>query len=260
MWSLNPAERIVVLSSDRITLTRPARVRLGKIDACEHIDCSREPAGTGSEAWQPALETLTHWLVQKSKAKLKLHVLLSGRFVRWQLLPWQDEVSRPKEIETYASLRFSSIFGKAASSWQVTHSPPRPGLPVPACAVDATLISALRKACDEAGVSLTSIEPYFSFEFDRLRSSLHKKAAWFGLIESDCVSLGLLRAGQWLGLRSQRIDGEWRDVLPGMMAQLGIAVGLKEESVPLFLTGGDNTPTPTAGLAFTWLESKTQNV
>lgn len=260
MWSLSSPQWIVGLSAQRITLARPAWGWSRKIAACEHIDCKSETPGTDGASWQPAVVALAQWLAEKGGRNPKLHVVLSGRFVRWQLLPWQAEVSQPKELAAYASLRFHETFGKVANDWQVMHSPQPPGQTVPACAVDAALIAALRSNCDVASATLVTVSPYFASEFDRWRTSFNKKSAWFGLIESDCVSLGLLRDGQWLGLRSQRLDADWRDALPGMMAQMGIAVGLSEESVPLYLTGGGGAPPRVAGLAFTWLQSKAQGI
>ena len=260
MWSLSSSAWHVGMSTQRLTLARHTGGWSGRKAACDNIDCMPEAPGPHGEPWQPAVVALSQWLAGKGEKKPKLHVVLSGRFVRWQLLPWQAELSQPKELAAYAALRFHETFGKAADDWQVMHSPQPPGLTVPACAVDAALVAALRSTCEVAGASLATVSPYFSSEFDHRRTSFNKKSAWIGLIEADCVSLGLLRDGQWLALRSQRVNADWRDALPGMMAQMGIAVGLLEESVPLYLTGGGDAPTPVAGLAFTWLASKAQGI
>lgn len=260
MWSLSSPKWLVGLSAQRITLARPAWGWSGKIAACEHIDCRAETPSTDDASWQPAVAALAQWLATKGGAHTTLHVVLSGRFVRWQLLPWQAELSQPKELAAYAALRFHETFGKASDDWQVMHSPQPPGQTVPACAVDAALIAALRSTCDAASATLATVSPCFASAFDHWLTSFNKKSAWIGLIEADCVSLGLLRDGQWLALRSQRVNADWRDALPGMMAQMGIAVGLSEESVPLYLTGGGDAPKPVAGLAFTWLQPKAQGI
>jgi len=260
VWSLRSPTWHVGMSTQRVTLSQRDGGLSSKKTVCDSIDCMADAAGSHSEVWRPAVTALSQWLTGKGIKNPKLNVMLSGRFVRWQLLPWQAGVSQPKELAAYASLRFHDTFGKAADDWQVMYSPQPPGLTVAACAVDAALIEALRSSCEVVGANLTTVSPYFAFEFDRRRDRFNKKAAWFGLIESDCLSLGLLQGGQWMGLRSQRMDADWRDALPGMMAQMGIAAGVSDESVPLYLTGGCDAPKPVAGLAFTWLASKAQGI
>jgi len=229
---------------------------LGRTADFDNIHCEPDAAGLQGEPWQQAVTALAQWLSEKGGKKPTLHVALAGRFVRWQLLPWQAEVTRPKELGAYAALRFHETFGKTACDWQVMHSPQPPGQTVPACAVDAALIAALRSTCDVAGARLATVVPHYACAFDRWRHALNKPSAWFGLIEPDCVSLGLLQGGRWLGLRSQRVDAHWREALPGMMAQMGIAVGLTEAAVPLYLTGNGDAPQPVPALDFTWLASQ----
>jgi hypothetical protein len=256
VWSPRVQTWHAGLSAQRLLLAKPAGVWPGRPAACHRIGCA--PGVEGGEPWRPAVTALAQWLAENGGRKPALHIVLSGRFVRWQLLPWRAELSHPKELAAYASLRFRETFGKPAEDWQVLHSPQPPGMTVPACAVDAALLAALRSTCDTAGAGLVAVTPYFAAAFDRWRRVLGKKTLWFGLIEADCVSLGLLRNGHWLGLRSQRADADWREALPGMMAQLGVSAGLSEASPPLYLAGSGEPPAPVAGLAFTWLQPKAQ--
>jgi len=246
----------VDLSAQRLTLARSA-----KSAACEAINLTQGTQGSSGavgEPWQAAVAALAQWLAESKQKEPTLHVHLSGRFVRWQLLPWQAELSRPDELAAYAALRFREAYGKAADDWQVLYAPQPPGETVPACAVDAALVAALRNTCESAGATLAMVTPSFAAAFDRWRSSLDKKAAWFGLIESDGVSLGLLRGGHWTALHSQRVEQGWRDALPGMMAQMGIACGLSDAHVPLYLAGGTGVAMPVADPGFTWLPSHLQ--
>ena len=255
MWSPSSQTLHVALSAERLIVAKSAGLWPGKLAVCDSINCAPQDQ---AEPWRAAVSALAQWLAKKGGSKPTLHIVLSGRFVRWQLLPWRPEVTRPKELATYASLRFRETFGKTADDWQVLHSPQPPGKAVPACAVDAALMEALRTTCETAGARLAAVTPYFSCAFDRWCNVLDKKAAWFGLIESDCVSLGLLRDGNWIGLRTQRVDEDWCDVVPGMMAQIGIAAGLAETSPPLYLVGDGEPPPPALGLSFAWLQPKAQ--
>lgn len=243
----------VGLGAQRLSFCQSASWWPSKDTACGST--SWAPATQG-ESWQPALVALAQLLATPQGAQASVHVVLSGSFVRWQLLPWRPELSQASELATYAALRFRDVFGRAADDWQVFHSAQPPGKTVPACAVDAALMTALHNTCEAAGARLASVTPYFASAFDHWRKALGERTAWFGLIESDCLSLALLQGGDWLGLRAQRHDEDWRDLLPGVMAEMGIVANLSDARVPLFLVGEGTPPAPPPGLSFTWLHPK----
>ena len=255
MWSPRSPTLHIGLSAQRLTVAKTAGLWPGKLAVCDLIHCAE---AAEAEPWRPAVTALARLLAEPGYRKPRLHIVLSGRFVRWQLLPWRPELTQPKEVSAYASMRFRETFGKAADDWQVLHSVQPPGKTVPACAVDAALMEALRNTCEAAGARLAGVTPYFACAFDRWRTALKGKTLWFGLIESDCMSLGLLQGDNWLGLRTQRLDGDWRDALPGMMAQIGISAGLADSSAPLYLAGSGEPLATSAGLSFVWLQPKAQ--
>ncbi len=255
MWSPSAQTWHVALSPQRLVLAKPAAFWPGKRADYHSMDCL---PGVQAQPWQPAVAALATWLDTQAGAKPTLRVVLSGRFVRWQLLPWRPEITQPDELAAYATWRFRETFGHGAEDWQVLHSPQPPGKAVLACAVDAALLAALRAACQSAGARLAAVSPYFACAFDRWRHVVGKKTAWFGLIESETVSLGLLRDGNWVGLRTQRVNAHWRDALPGLMAQISISAGVADAALPLYLAGDGEPPAPAAGLTFTWLQPKAQ--
>ncbi|MDO9165315.1 MAG: hypothetical protein Q7U13_04340 [Rhodoferax sp.] len=255
MWSPRSRSLHVGLTAQGLIHAKTAGLWWSQVVACERIDSM---AVADEEPWRPAVTALARLLAAQRPGKTKLHIVLSGRFVRWQLLPWRPELTQARELSAYASLRFRETFGKAAQDWQVLHAPQAPGKAVPACAVDTALMEALRSTCETGGASLAAVTPYFASAFDRWRGNLNGKTAWFGLIEPDCLSLGLLHDGNWMGLHTQRLDGDWRHVLPGMMAQIGISAGLTETAPPLYLAGSGEAPLPDPVLAFAWLRPKAQ--
>lgn len=257
MWSPKSLTLRIGLSTQHLVVVKARGIWPVSSESGEHINCTAEPQ---SEPWRPAVNAMAGVLAAQNHKRTNLHVVLSGRFVRWQLLPWRAGLSQSGELSAYASLRFREIFGKVAEDWQVLYAPQPPGKAMPACAVDTALMDALRSTCETAGVRLASVKPYFSSAFDQWRSFLGSKTAWFGLIEADCVSLGLLQGGDWRGLHTQRLDGDWRLILPGMMAQIGIASDLIESSPPLYLVGSGEAPKPTEGLPFIWLKPNSSSV
>lgn len=257
MWSRKTLH--VGFSAQRLVLAETDGMWPGKTSGYDSIYCAEE---TYPEPWRPAVAALARLFSERGEGKPALRIVLSGRFSRWQLLPWCAAVTRPDEQAAYAALRFRETFGKVAESWQIAHAPQPPGMTVPACAIDTALLQALHSTCADAGAQLVAVTPYFASAFDRWRTALKGskgKMAWFGLIEPDGLSLGLLREGNWIGLRTQRCDGEgdaWRDMLPGMMAQISIPAGFDEAAVPLYLAGSSEPPAPAEDMPFTWLQPK----
>ncbi len=246
MWSLSRPVFHVGLSAQRLVLARASGLWSGKLTDWESIDLPGRSDGSGSSGtsgavntppWKPAVDALADCLARKKADKPSLRVVLSGRFVRWQLLPWRNELTHSNEVAAYTSLRFLETFGKSAQDWQMVHSPQGPARPAPACAVDAALMDALQQLNATTSARLDLVTPYFSAAFDQWRGKLRNKPTWFGAIESDCVTLGLLKDNHWVSLQSQRLSDDWREILPGMMAQMRIALGMADPSMPIYLVG-----------------------
>lgn len=225
----------------------------GRAPSCERFACEEGAEAHQEEPWRAAVAALAQRLPGKAGAKTKVKVVLSGRLVRWQLLPWRAELNGPGELAAYAGLRFRETYGRGAESWHVQCSPQPPQHAIPACAVDAGLIDALRQACKAADARLVGATPYFASAFDHWRQRCKGKQAWFGLVEADCLSLGLIRDGRWIGLRSQWLAEHWSSALSAMMTQLTIMANVAGPPAPLYLAGDGDDPAPVAGLPFTWL-------
>jgi hypothetical protein len=244
----------VGLSATRLAIARPAALWPGKARLCEIVECDDLPH---AEPWRPAINSLAEFIARQTGPKIALSVTLSGQFTRWQLLPWTPELSQGDELASYARLRFGQTFGPVAETWQILRVAQPPGKTVPVCAVDAELVAVLRNMCSSADIRLVEVRPYFSAAFDRWRGDLKATSVWFGAVEPDCISLGLLEGGSWSGLRVQRIDDDWRNVLPGMMAQVGMATGQGGESPRLYLAGVVESQASSANLPFVRLSPST---
>ena len=243
MWSPSRPVWHVGLSVSRLVLARGKGLLSGKLTHWESIDLPEIPEMGSSNhpgntpQWKPAVDALADRLASRKAEKPSLRVVLSGRFVRWQLLPWRNELTNGKEVAAYTSLRFLETFGKSAQDWHIVHSPQGPARPVPACAVDAALMEALQQLATSSGARLGLVTPYFSAAFDQWRGKLGSQPTWFGAVESDCLTLGLLNDNHWVSLQSQRISDDWQDILPVMMAQMGIATGFSDPTMPVYLVG-----------------------
>jgi hypothetical protein len=244
----------VGLAQHTVCLVQAARWGLGPDLLREQLACAS--AAGASEPWRAAVDALSAWLATQKGKSLRLQVVLSGRFVRWQLLPWRAELSGRSETQAYAGVRFRETFGKLADAWDILPVALPPGRTAPACAVDKALIAALEAACAEHGARLQVLTPYFSSAFDAWRTRLKGNAVWFGTVEADSCTLGLLQAGQWTALQTQRVYADWRDVVPAMVAQIGLASGLELSTAPVFLAGTLAPPVAKPDFAFSWLRPK----
>jgi len=225
------------------------------------VDTDQDHSDAGAVAtdapWAAAVRLLEHWLAERRNQRVRLRLVLSGRLVRWQLLPWQGTLTGSAEQKAYALLSFRTAFGQLADDWELLGSPQPPGRSTPVCAVDRSLLETLGSMCRRHGARLQVVAPYFSLAFDHWRRRLGGPALWFGAVESDSIALALMQHGRWLALHSERLQADWQERLPGLMAQITIPLGLDAAARPLFLTGVGAPPATGTGLAFTWLPPKT---
>ncbi len=238
MWSLEPGALRVGLAERQVVFarTRPwgtLRAADGAVRAC--LPVGDQPP------WRAAVDTLAAWLGEASARSRPVRVALSGRFVRWQLLPWNDALAGPAEWQAFARWRLRETYGPLADQWAIQYAVRRPGQAVCACAVDQALIDALQQTCIAAGVPLQSVNPYFSTAFAYWQRKLDRRAAWFVVRESDCLSLALLRSGDFLGIVSSRIDGHWQAALDRMMLQAALPVGMEPTAAPVYLVAPAGT-------------------
>ncbi|WP_342617519.1 hypothetical protein [Rhodoferax sp. GW822-FHT02A01] len=257
MWSPSMSVVRVGLSHKAISIGKVPLLGRGRVQAVEHLSCSADPLV--DEPWRAAVERLSLWLESNQGQSHRVQVVLSGRFVRWQLLPWRLELSGRDEMAAYAALRFRETYGKSAQNWSILPAAMAPGHTVPAAAVDRALLEALASVCERHGARLQWLTAYFSSAFDAWRGVLKEPNAWFGTVEADTLTLGLLQAGQWTALQSQRLSGDWRTPLLALLAQIAMACDVPQMELPLYLAGEGPAPSvatiagATGDQAFTWL-------
>lgn len=251
MWSPSGPVWHVGLSSRRLVRARRAgRWGTGGM-GFDQVDC--EPA-EGEAPWKAPVAALASLFGRERARAPVVRGVLSGQFVRWQLIPWQAELAGRDEFAAYARACFAEAFGAAVADWTIVPALQPPGRPVPACAVDAGLVEALQAACAAAGARLHVVTPYFASAADHWRKTIGGGTAWLGLIEPDCVSLGLLREGAWLALHTRRVQGDGAEQLPGMMAQLSMSVPLSGVRPALYLAGDAAPAADRVGMPFVWLD------
>ena len=128
MWS---ARRLrVALSTQQLVLVEHSRPWSRRPTAVQQLHYRSEGVAE-SAPWRPAVDALTRLLAQRQAQGAALHVVLCGRFARWQLLPWRAGLTRPQEWSAYAAVTFQETFGAVTREWQVQPSlqPPQQAVP-----------------------------------------------------------------------------------------------------------------------------------
>lgn len=195
------AETEVVLAPARVALTRPGAPR-------KVFDC----AGAGVRPWSTALAALEEAL----DGDVRLQVILSNRFVRYAVVPWQDGLHGAAEDAVYVRHVFAQTYGAAADGWDLCVSAAPAGKPRLASAIDADLLAALRSLCAARGIVLRAVWPQLCSTFNRYRKSMAASGSLV-LTESDCLCIALFDGGRWLSAGVARLPAHWRRELPDLL-------------------------------------------
>lgn len=191
----------------------------------------------GTPGWKGVLDTLTQTVLSREEwQKADAVVVLSNHFVRYQLLPWSDEIGSDEELLAYARLSLSQVYGEVVGEWIVTVDRPCRGRPTMACAIDRGLLEGLDSSFRAANVRLVSVKPYLAAAFNRLRESFTRKSAWFIAVENGKVLMLLARNGVWqvIATRKVAIDS-WSRELQSLMERERLLNGISEGPQQLYL-------------------------
>lgn len=227
--------------------------------------------GTGSDAIGAAVRQL---LSDAGSAGWPVSVVLSDELTRmWQVTPPQN-TTRLADLEAAAGLRFQTLFGDSASQWAMSAGWDA-GAPFLAAAMPRQLLALLEQAAFDSKATIVQVLPQFVAGWNLWRSALAADS-WFGLVQSQVLTLGAVEGGQVRALRAAAIpDGaghEWlaqhvaREALrlnmaaPARLCVAGPAPALWNNStaaLPCVVLGtaGSRKLSPAAQLAVTGLLS-----
>lgn len=185
--------------------------------------CSRDDAGTAG--WSAPVACLAGLAADPSWRGCDVDVLLSGHFVRYTIVPADEQLVSAAEREACARHLLRQTYGDAADAWCVRLADAAPGRPSVAAAVDAGLLDAVTAACRAGGARLRRLDPYLALIANRLRRELGGPDVWLAVVECGRLCLARLRRGTWLALQQQRLNGRLEDDLPAALARHACAAG-----------------------------------
>ena len=203
----------VALAPDRIVLVRGSSGLRPKLIAKEIIPVTSVEGG-----WKGALETLSKALAATQWQDADTQVVLSNNFVRYQLVPWSDEVNSAGERAAYVRQSFAQVHGEAAAEWTYVVSDVSRGAAWVACAASLDLMRQLDAAVAQVGSDLVSVMPHIMSAFNGARRAMQKMDCWFVQVEKEKLLMALITGGHWQTLSSRHIAGEhWQQELPMLL-------------------------------------------
>lgn len=232
-----------VLRPDRVDFVRRRRGYKSPIDLKQSVPVAA--AADDAPLWLAPVSALQAALAGTAVASGDLTVVLSNHYVRYLIVPWDDNVGSKAEYQRYARIAFENVFGEAARNWMIRVSPERMGAPRLASAIDAELDSALQQV-GGSKLKLVSIQPYLMAAFNRLGESFRKRNFFFLLAEPGRACVLAAVAGAWRMVRnhaaaddaaiSQLVERELRllETGAGPVPQLYVhAPGFRQLKLPI---------------------------
>lgn len=186
-------------------------------------------ASDGRRAWQVAVEALENWLATANVQRMRISIVLSNRFTRYVLLPWQNSYLTHEEEYAWMRVHFEAVYGDM-EGWHITADPGRYGQTRIACAVPDELVTRIRILGAARRLTGGALVPYFVHSWNRWRGPGRTKEL-FGVAESEALVVGCHGPKGWESLRlllTQPTPGE----LSVMAAREAVLQGLPLGSRP----------------------------
>ncbi len=173
--------------------------------------------GSAPHPWSAASAALQDLIAGQGLRRLRLEIILSDRFVHYQVLPWQSGIISRKDWRAYATHCFEMVYGESVRHWSVRFDIVPPGRESLACAIQTELLDSLRNIAHEKNSRIVSVRPNFVFNINQRRSGLRKSEYWFAVVEQHQVCLAAYDNGYWVAVRNEVAPDGWRAALPGIL-------------------------------------------
>lgn len=162
-----------------------------------------------------------------------LNLLLSGDWVRYAVLPWQDGLCQPADWEAYARLMMAAQFGSGTDGWRFCLQPAGFGQPRLACAMDEAMYQIVLELARSHKLRINRCEPLLAAVHRQYRSQLQATEFALVITEQDQLCCAFWRDQAWQGVVTLPVSQNSEALLDGgMAALLRQAAMLAEESLP----------------------------
>ena len=227
-------ERLVVdLRPARVVLTRFAR-GWPRRDPEQRV-LPVEPSAD-SHDWQPLTNALRGFL-SAGATPADAIVVLSDRFVRYLLVPWNAQIVRRSEEIAVTQELFARQFASDMQDWEVRLSGARRGEHQVAAAIERSLLDVISTIFAASPIRLHAVRPHFMQVINGHRRALEGDA-WVVVAEADRMLVGFLRNGSWLSLRSRPLDPRSNAMEP-ILEQEALLHGIAPQNAKIYVYEAD---------------------
>jgi hypothetical protein len=206
----------VLLTPTGLTLVRFSKGLRPKV-AGKGVVPVTEGHAPGMPNWTGALLTLNQALASKEWADAEVSIILSNHFVRYQVIPWRDELRDRSELAEFARQSMRKTYGRPMAQWSVEMSLDRAGRPYVASAIDSRLLDELKALTTAQGRRLRSLRPLLMEAFNWAKEWLTDSYQWLVIVEEGLISASLMGQGGWVVVRSFRAGSDWPSEVVAML-------------------------------------------
>lgn len=213
----------IILSPDKLILTRFAKGLRPQISEEKSISLT----AIQNPSWQSAIEALPELIAPYQDKSADVTVVLSNHFVRYQVLPWNEQIKNRHEELAFARIGFEKTYGDIATQWDIRVSDEGYGQARLATAIDQELSQKIISCLNQTKLRLISIQPYLMVIFSHRRNHIKDKDYLLGIQEAGKLCLISVQNGQWHDVQSVRINVELKgDELAGLIERQCLTIGL----------------------------------
>lgn len=173
------------------------------------------PVAPEDPAWRGALSALD---AHAGSAPLA-DVVLSNELVRYAVVPWIDGMNDGDVQQAYVRHHFAQNQVSATELWTLRYTEQNWGMPYPAAAMETALLDSLRASLETHAVRTRSIQPLFSWAYNRWCAQFEGTSYWFVSTEPRRLVVGRFADGNWESVHSHRIVRDWTLELPLLLTR-----------------------------------------
>jgi hypothetical protein len=227
----------VILHPRQVTLERSMLGLRGyrvhrQVLRCEPLDKALQ--------WELPLEMLRSALVAGNIRNVQFDIVLSGHFVRFALVPWNEQIVR-NERPAYLRHCFVSAYGEAARGWDLRMCAPQPDEKALASGVEPALLEALRQVLAEFSCAVKAVHPYLMIAANSCRRQVPRGNFWLAVTEADRLCLAHIAQDGWKSVRQHALHPGAGESLfaqfESLLARESMLGGDLEQAWPVLLHG-----------------------
>jgi hypothetical protein len=199
-------EIAIYLAPRKLALVRRARGLKPRVVAATALAVPAGAVGDIGPVFARLAAVLTEPTWHGAAARV---VVADHSWARYGIVPWPATRLDAAGRLTHARYVLGDTYGEAVADWAVTLADTPPGHSYVACAMPATLRSALEDMLAPARLALVSLQPQLIVAFNTWRHRLPADDTWFVSLDDGLLSAVHLSDGAWDRVHMARLSPDW---------------------------------------------------